>query len=139
MSHTGKSPAQKCRLVGQQGHLTTLRRLSKAQLKKAWSEKPFLKLAHQVLTCLAPSPAVHSHAAPINRVFLLPAAQPLAAPQLLWLGREESQGLFFCPVPLARLCTLRGSKSGPPSWGQCCRPLLPQRPKRSLHLQIARK
>lgn len=40
-------------------------------------------LAHQVLTCLAPSPAARSHAAPMNAVFLLPAAKPLAAPHPL--------------------------------------------------------
>lgn len=58
-----------------------------------------------MLTCLAPSPAAWSRAAPMNAVFILPAAQPLAAPQLLRLGRDKSQGLFFCPFPLARLCT----------------------------------
>lgn len=83
-----------------------------AQLEKARSEKPFLELAHQVLTCLAPGPAAQSCAAPMNAVFLLPAAQPLAAPQLLRLGREKSQGLFFCPLPLARLCTALRAQAG---------------------------
>lgn len=99
--------------------LTTLRPPSRAHLEKSWaqlgkarSKKPFLELAHQVLTCLAPSPAARSHAAPMNAVFLLPAAQPLAAPQPLRLQREKSQGLFFCPFPLARLCTALRAQGG---------------------------
>lgn len=91
-----------------------------------------LGLAHQVLTCLARSPAARSHAAPMNVAFLLPAAQPLAAPQPLRLGREKSQGLFFCPFsPCQALHSAEG-----PSWGlPCCQdeqssPLLHQGSKR---------
>lgn len=104
--------------------LTTLRPPSRAHLEKSWvqlgkarSKKPFLELAHQVLTCLAPSPAAQSHAAPMNAVFLLPAAQPLAAPQLLRLRRKKSQGLFFCPFPLARLCTVLRAQAGASALG----------------------
>lgn len=116
MPHAGKSPAQKGQ--GRGAGKTSLQWdpfstacLEKpwAQLEKARSEKPFLELDHQVLTCLAPSPAARSRAAPMNAVFLLPATQPLAAPQL---QREKSQGLFFCPFPLARLCAVLRAQDG---------------------------
>lgn len=101
--HTDNSPAPLSSSGLERHHYTGLGPLERAPLEKVRSEEQEAlppALAHQVLTCLAPSPPARSHAAPMNAVFLLPAAKPLAAPHPLLVGREKSQDLFFCPFPL---------------------------------------